>query len=76
MKNHLVITGEQPFSLDANICCIVSPDAYTLNYSADGQTWTAWGAGTPAGENLMVVAFARGTCFKLVGNTAEAHICF
>ena len=76
MKHYLTIEGEQIFSLDAHIFCVVSPDAYTLNYSADCQTWTPWDAGTPAGENLMVVAAARGTYFKLVGNTAEAHICF
>ena len=76
MKHYLKITGEQVFSLDAHIFCVVSPDAYTLNYSADCDTWTAWNAGTPAGENLMVVAAAKGTYFKLVGNTAEATIAY
>lgn len=76
MMHQLKITGETPFRIDEHAFCVVSPDAFTLNFSADGCTWTAWDSGTNANENLMVVFFARGTWFKLVGNTAEVIITY
>lgn len=71
------IVGETPFQVLANAVCISpSKEGYTLNYSADGITYTAWDEAVPAGENLTISGVARGTFFKLVGNNTEVTICW
>lgn len=56
----------------------VSPSStgYTLNYSADGQNFTAWEEDVPAGEVLVVNGFAHGMGFKLEGNVGEVFVQF
>ena len=71
-----VIYGDEPFQVDGQSFGVVSPDAITLNYSADGETWTEWDNSTPAGENLQVINFALGTWFKLAGNTEAVVITY
>ena len=57
---------------------IISPstDSYTLNYSADGATWEAWGEATPANDPLMVQEAVTGMFFKLVGNTKKVAVTY
>lgn len=71
-----IITGEQPFQVMAHSFSVYSDDAYTLNYSADGENYTAWGESTPAGETLIVNGVAKNMYFYLEGNTANATITF
>lgn len=68
----LYVNKESKFSVDSNTFS-VSPTSsgFTLNYSADGENFTAWSEPTPANENLIVNGCARGQVFKLVGNTDE-----
>lgn len=43
------VIGEEPFRYmgsNGRFILSASPDAYTLNYSADGETWNAWGEAT------------------------------
>lgn len=71
-----IINGEQPFQVAAHSFSVYSDDAYTLNYSADGENYTAWGDSTPAGEVLIVNGVAKGMYFYLEGNTSTATITF
>lgn len=52
---------------------IISPSAsgYTLNYSADGVSWTPWKEATAANVNQIVVGIPKNTYVKLVGNTSD-----
>jgi len=72
----LKVNGEEVFRINGKAFAVVSPDAFTLNYSADGENFTAWGAETPALENLQVINFAPGTYFKLVGNTSTVTVTY
>lgn len=75
MARKLIIKDEQPFQVDATSFCIgASSSGYTLNYSADGVTYTAWVEATQSGVNLPVVGVACGMYFKLVGNTDDAVV--
>ena len=44
---------------------------YTLNYSVDGENWTAYEEAVPASENLIVTDMVQGMYFKLVGNADD-----
>lgn len=69
------ITGEQAFSVPTNSFAIsASEDAYTLNYSVDGETWTPYEAETPAGETAIVNFGVKGMLYKLDGNTGDVFI--
>lgn len=71
------ITGEQVFSVPANAVTIsASESGYTLAYGGGDGTFTEWEESTPAGETLIVNGFARGTIFKLVGNTDDVFITY
>lgn len=52
---------------------IIGPSAsgYTLNYSADGASWTPWEEVTEANKNQVVVGIPKNTYVKLVGNTTD-----
>jgi hypothetical protein len=70
-----VISGEQPFQVEAPRFCVgASESGYTLNYSADGVTYTPWEVGTPIGENLVVTEVAAGMFFFLEGNTDDVVV--
>lgn len=71
------INGEAPFQVTAHSFGVsASNDGYTLNYSADGVSWTAWSSATPANEVLFVVDVPKSCYFKLVGNHSEVIITF
>jgi hypothetical protein len=70
------VQGDAPFQVIAHSFSVYSDDAYTLNYSADGEHYTAYEEGTPAGETLIVNGVAKNMYFKLDGNTAEASIMY
>lgn len=63
------IVQDKPFQVGIGTFCI-SPSSteYTLHYSADGKSYTAWEEATPANEVLVVNAAPEGMYFKLVGN--------
>lgn len=44
---------------------------YILNYSVDGNTWSAYEEAVPASENLVVNDGVTGMYFKLVGNADD-----
>ena len=68
----LKISGEQPFQVGAPRFCIGQTSAgYTLNFSIDGEHWTAWTDGTLAEKDQVVVNAALGMYFKLSGNADE-----
>ena len=71
-----IINGEQPFQIMAHSFSVYSEDAYTLNFSADGENYTAWDEETPAGETLIVNGVAKNMYFYLEGNTTNATITF
>lgn len=68
-------TGETPFSVLAN-SFMVSPSAegYTLEFSADGQNYTAWDEPTPANENLVVTNVPQECYYRLKGNKSTVTI--
>ena len=65
-------SGEEPFQVGAPVFCIGQTEAgYTLNYSVDGEHWTAWEEMTAADTDCVVTNAAAGMYFKLAGNTSE-----
>ena len=73
----MTISKEQPFKVNATSFAISpSAEGYTLNYSANGEDWTAWEKATPANENCIVNGCAYGMYYKLVGNDSEVRIQF
>ena len=69
------ITGEEIFTSTATQFAIApTSSGYTLNYSVDGNNWTAWGEPVPANENCVVSGVVAGMYFKLVGNTDEITV--
>ena len=72
--NQITINGEQHFSVLAHSFSVYCPDAFTLNYSADGEHFTAYDEATPAGETLIVNGVAKGMYFYLSGNNSTAII--
>ena len=71
------LKGEQPVQVLSH-SMIIGPSAsgYTFCYSADGATYTAYSASTPANENLIVNGLAFGTYVMLSGNTGEVKISY
>ena len=73
----MTVTGEKPFSIMAHSFVIsASGQGYTLNYSADGNGFTAWEEATPANEVLVVNDIAKGMVFYLSGNTDTVEITY
>ena len=71
------VKGEQPFQILAHSFAVTpSSEGYTLNYSANGEEYTAWEEATPANETLVVNGVAKLMYFKLVGNQSDVEINF
>lgn len=69
------ITGEEAFSCASGAIAIpATSNGYTINYSADGVTWTEYEEEVPADENCFIMNAIVGTFFKLVGNTDTINI--
>ena len=67
-----IINGEATFKVTSvNGLFAIGPSSsgYTLNYSADGENFTAWDEATAANENVVVANAPFGMVFKLSGNT-------
>ena len=75
--SRMIVNGENQFQVLAHSFA-VSPSAegYTLNYSADGITYSAWDEATPANEVLVVNGIAKEMYFKLVGNASNVNITY
>lgn len=71
-----IINGEQPFQIMAHSFSVYSDSSYTLNFSADGENYTAWDEATPAGETLIVNGIAKNMYFYLDGNSGDAVITY
>ena len=68
----ITINGEQPFKAQKETFCVAGTSAgFTLNYSADKETWTAYEESTPADETLIVNGVTPYMWFKLAGNVDE-----
>lgn len=65
------VNGEQPFKAQKETFCVAGGASFTLNYSADKKTWTAYDEATPANEKLIVNGVTPYMWFKLAGNTDE-----
>lgn len=74
----LKINGEQPFQLSSAHSFSVSPssEGYTLQYSADGISYTDWDEATPANETLFVINVPKNTYYKLSGNGSQVVVSF
>ncbi len=70
------ILGEEIFqSLNGNFSVSPSNEAYVLQYSADGVSFTPWKEQTPNGENLIVTGIPLIPIFwRLKGNNSEVTI--
>lgn len=69
------INGEHPFQWKTGSYAVSpSNEEYTLHYSADGYSYTAWEEPTPANEVLVVNGVADGMYFKMVGNNSVLMI--
>ena len=66
----IVISGEKPFRAQKETFAVGGTSAgYTLNYSADKETWTAYPDAVPANETLVVYGVTPYMWFKLAGNS-------
>lgn len=64
------VNGETPFKCaKSNFAIGPTTNGYTLNYSVDKETWTAYDKATPANENCIVNEAVQYMWFKLAGNT-------
>ena len=69
------VKGETPFkALKDTFMIGPSSDGYTLQYSADRDTWTSWTEATPAGENVIVNGSPAYSWFRLKGNGANTEV--
>lgn len=69
------IQGEQIFGVPTTSFAVsASESGYTLNYSADGESFTAYEKETPANEVLVVNGVAKGMTFKLAGNASDVYV--
>lgn len=74
---NITITGEQPFSVPTRSFAVSpSSEGFTLNYSADGVSYTAYSSSTPANETLIVNGVPKSLVYKLVGNQSELTVTF
>lgn len=71
------VNGEDAFQVLAHSFGVSpSSEGYTLQYSADGITYTDWEEATPANENLFVINVPKYTFFKLDGNSSDVIIVY
>ena len=69
----IIAKNEEPFQVPNHTFAIgPSSSGYTLNYSVDGENYTAYGEATDADTNKVVINAAIGLYFKLAGNSDEA----
>lgn len=67
---NIIVNGETPFDCaKSNLIIGPTSNGYTLNYSVDKETWTAYDKATPANENCIINGAVRGMWLKLAGNT-------
>lgn len=70
---YITVDGETPFNCaKSNLIIGPTTKGYTLNYSVDKETWTAYDKATPANENCIINDAVRGMWLKLAGNTDKA----
>ena len=66
------VNREESFQIPSDKFIIgASTSGYTLNYSADGVTWTAWEEATPTNYNQVVIGLPTNSYVKLVGNNTD-----
>ena len=69
------VSKETPFSCVKNAFAIgPSAEGYTLNYSVDGVTWTAYDEATPSGTTAIVNFGIPNLKYKLAGNNSDVLI--
>lgn len=66
------VNGETPFQILAPAFCIAATSAgYTLNYSADGVTYTPWAEATSQDVNQPVINSVPGMYYFLENNADD-----
>lgn len=71
----MLINSEKIFGIPTNAFAVgYSTSGYTLEYSADGENFTAWDKPTPANEVLVVTGVPKGLSFRLKDNTDDVYI--
>jgi len=71
------VSGATIFQIPAaNFAISPSTEGYTLNYSADGENFTAWDTATQAATTEVVCNAPIGMYFKLVGNESTVTILY
>lgn len=69
------INGEKPFSVVSDSFAISpSNEGYTLEYSVEGNNWTAYEDAVPANEVLVVAKTSKELFYRCVGNASELTI--
>ena len=69
------VSGENAFGVPANGFAVsASEEGYTLNYSADGVSFSPISEATPANEVGVFVDAPKGMIYKLVGNNSTVYI--
>lgn len=69
------ITGEKIFTTPTHSFAIGPCESeYTLNYSVDGKTWTAYDSSTPSGQTAIVNFAVPNLMYKLSGATGDILI--
>lgn len=70
-----IVNGEEVFSVPTwNFSISPSNEGYTLNYSADGKAFSAWGTATAAGAQEIVVNAPANMFYKLIGNKGKVTV--
>lgn len=73
----ITVSGEKAFSIPTRSFAVSpSSEGYTLNYSADGVSYTAYTTATPANEVLIVNGVPKSLVYKLVGNQSDVTVTF
>lgn len=71
------ISGEEQFQVLAHSFAVSpSSEGYTLQYSADGISFSDWPQSTPANDTLVVNGVARLMYFRLKGNGSDVVITY
>ena len=71
----MLVKQEQKFGVPTNYFTIgASESGYTLEFSVDGEKWTAIEKSTPANDVHIVSGCPKNLYWKCVGNTGDVLV--
>lgn len=71
------VSDTNPFQVPAeNFGIGATSGGFTLQYSADGETWTSWSQATPANENTIVCNAPKNFNWRLNGNSGDVWVAY